>query len=67
MQKIGSLLVLLCLSLIAVQGQKLENSTLLKIEGNGLEKSYFMSFNSIGFYPRISKKITSCKTNVYMG
>ncbi|WP_400079365.1 TraB/GumN family protein [Winogradskyella sp. R77965] len=42
MRKTLSILVLTCLSILSVNAQKLENSTLWKIEGNHLEKASYL-------------------------
>ena len=42
MKKVMSLFVIIYLSLIAVNAQKLENSTLWKIEGNGLKQPSYL-------------------------
>jgi uncharacterized protein YbaP (TraB family) len=42
MKKALSLFVIICLSLISVNAQKLENSTLWKMEGNGLEQPSYL-------------------------
>ena len=42
MKQILSLLAITFLSITAINAQKLENSTLWKIEGNGLDKASYL-------------------------